>query len=213
MKPIFGFQRKINRLSLLLQRHLPCNVATLQTGCSVRLVYFERYSKQYNCPNVSLTFQPLKTALRILTLTDSESFLPPKRSQKTCHKRRDGMVRSTRVNPWMPNSLKYCGPYPILLIFKRIKTKTKIPELMMPNPNPFIPKNFTVHKREVDSVIILGCNALIDSLWNIPLFSEIHQYKEYGSRKTIRFGYLNSTPTSFSARMSHQIQFSWHLQA
>ena len=43
-------------------------------------------------------------------------------------------------------------PIHSLLILQAIKELPSIPELRMPDPNPFIPKNFGVHRKEVDTV-------------------------------------------------------------
>ena len=42
--------------------------------------------------------------------------------------------------------------------YQRIKDFPDVPELRMPDPNPFIPKNFTVHKKEVETVVFLSCH-------------------------------------------------------
>jgi insulysin len=57
--------------------------------------------------------------------------------------------------------LKVGRPSHSLLILQTIKSHPRIPELRMPDPNPFIPKNFTVHQ-EVDTVRLTdgGANEL-----------------------------------------------------
>ena len=153
MRLISGSLRKISLPNSHRPQHLQCRDVILRIGLSVHLILPGRQFilNLLWADSPSSTTKQLKIVSHSWNLIDLDWFSWLRKFPRICPERSSGTARNIVASLWLLLSYR-SGKTWHVAEFQRIKNMPPIPELRMPDPNPFIPKNFIVHRKEVDTV-------------------------------------------------------------